>query len=119
MGVVFTTSKYEIIATGINGAPRGLPHCIDVGCLLIDGHCRRSVHAEINGIIQATRQGHSLVGAYAFITARPCILCALAMIQAGIVRVVYDKEYNTDRALNEVITAFAQAGVECSRYMPT
>lgn len=117
MGVTFTTDKYEIIATGVNGAPRGLPHCIDVGCLMIDGHCRRSVHAEINGIIQATRQGHSLMGAYAFITARPCILCSLAMIQAGIVRIVYDKVYNTDGAFDEVMLAFDKAGIECIKYV--
>ncbi len=54
---------YRILATGYNGAPAGKPHCIDVGCIVGDGHCRRVVHAEINAIRQAAQRGVSLEGA--------------------------------------------------------
>lgn len=53
----------RILATGYNGAPTGAPHCTEVGCQVVDGHCIRAVHAEINAIHQAWNFDVTLEGA--------------------------------------------------------
>lgn len=53
----------NIISTGYNGAPAGEPHCLDVGCKIVDGHCTRATHAEENAILQAVKYGVPLEGA--------------------------------------------------------
>ena len=62
VGAVIVKDNH-IISTGYNGAVAGKPHCEDEGCNVMDGHCQRAVHAEINAIIQATHNGLSLDGA--------------------------------------------------------
>lgn len=82
----------RIISTGYNGAPRNLPHCIDEQCQLINGHCNRCVHAEANAIIEAApfeRDGSTI-----YITDFPCENCAKLILNSGIIRVVYEREYN-------------------------
>lgn len=98
----------RILTTGYNGAPAGLPHCDEVGHLLIDGHCVRTLHAEQNAIIQGALHGVSIVGATAYVTHQPCLTCAKMLINAGVRRVVYAGNYpdaNSQRFLDE-------AGVE-------
>ena len=56
VGAVIARNKV-ILSTGYNGAPRGLPHCDDVGHEIVDGHCVRTIHAEANAIAQAARNG--------------------------------------------------------------
>ena len=106
----------RIIATGYNGAPQGLPHCLEVGCLRAEknipsGHryelCR-GVHAEQNAIINAARYGVSTLGSVLYCTDQPCILCARMLINAGIKRVVHQGKFQDDLALQ----FFEQAGVE-------
>lgn len=53
----------RILSTGYNGAPAGQPHCEDVGCEIVDGHCHTAVHAESNAIAQAAKHGISVEGA--------------------------------------------------------
>ena len=97
----------RILTTGYNGAPAGLPHCDDVGHLMVDGHCLRTLHAEQNAIIQAALHGVSVRGGTIYVTHQPCLTCAKMIINAGIVRVVYAGDY-----LDENSVAFlAQAGV--------
>lgn len=85
----------QIVGTGYNGAPKDMPHCTDVGCALDESnHCHRSVHAEINAIIQAGKESK---GATLYCTHRPCINCSKAIIQAGIDKVVYIKPYFDNR----------------------
>lgn len=83
----------RILTTGFNGAPSGLDHCSDIGCLMIDGHCARSVHAEQNAIVQAALHGVSTKGATCYATHFPCIVCTKLLINAGVERVVYMQEY--------------------------
>ena len=52
VGAIMVDSEHRILATGYNGAPRGEPHCIDVGCNVVDDHCIRVDHAEINMLDQ-------------------------------------------------------------------
>ncbi|MCK5083138.1 MAG: dCMP deaminase, partial [Candidatus Omnitrophica bacterium] len=82
-------------------------HCEDSECLVIDDHCVRTVHAEMNALIQAAKRGHSIEGATAYVTNMPCTTCAKALITAGIERVVVFSEYHDTLATD----FFAKAGV--------
>ncbi len=104
VGAVIVKEK-RILTTGYNGAPTGLPHCIDLGCRregVESGHRHelcRAVHAEQNAIIQAALHGASTVGATLYCTHQPCVLCAKMMINAKICRVVYRHGYPDEEAL--------------------
>lgn len=95
VGAVLVREK-RILTTGFNGSPAGLPHCDDVGHLMVDGHCVRTIHAEANSIIQAALHGVSTKGATCYVTHMPCLSCAKMLINAGIVRIVYHKNYRQD-----------------------
>jgi dCMP deaminase len=88
----------RILTTGYNGSPMGLPHCTEVGCLIVEGHCVRTLHAEQNAIIQAALHGVSVKESTIYVTHQPCLNCAKMIINAGIVRVVYGGDYPDDRA---------------------
>src|SRR5690242_18435834 len=101
VGAVIVREK-NILATGYNGSPAGLPHCLDVGCLIYrsqtpDGdaeeNCFRTIHAGINAIAQAAKNGHAIRGAAIYITHTPCIHCFKVLINTGINRICYEKEY--------------------------
>ena len=87
----------EIISTGYNGAPKGLPHCGEVGCLrellgIPSGERHelcRGLHAEQNAIIQAALHGVAIEGAILYCTHHPCSVCTKMLINAGISRIVY------------------------------
>lgn len=85
----------RILTTGYNGSLPGEPHCDDVGHDMLGGHCRRTVHAEINAIAQAAKHGISVAGATAFVTHKPCPHCEKALLSAGIVEVEFDVNYGT------------------------
>ena len=94
------------IASGYNGSPRRITHCSEVGCNLDqNGSCQRAVHAEINAILKF--QG-STEGATLYCTHRPCLRCTSAIINAGIVRIVYCIEYNSGPLADEFIV---QSGI--------
>ena len=93
VGCVLVRDK-RIISTGYNGAPRGKPHCKDVGCLMIGGHCLRCVHSEANAIITAARHGVSTLGADCYCTLLPCLSCYNLLDNAGIVDVYYSQTYS-------------------------
>ena len=92
VGAVAVKDGY-ILATGHNGAPRNMDHCIDVGCLVVDGHCHRAVHAEQNVIAMAARKGISLEGATLYVTHFPCDTCFKLLINAGIREIIYEDIY--------------------------
>lgn len=97
VGAVIVKEK-RILTTGYNGSPSGLPHCTDVGCLMENGHCIRTLHAEQNAIIQAALHGVSTAGASIYVTHQPCFLCAKTIINAGIQEIVYGQEYPDERS---------------------
>lgn len=90
----------RILATGYNGAPRGLAHCPPggpendwpAGCMRA-GHCIRSLHAEQNVLLQAAMMGVPLAGATIYVTCQPCNTCAKMIINAGIEKVIYEGDY--------------------------
>jgi dCMP deaminase len=93
----FLVVDKRILTTGFNGSPKGQPHCDEVGHLMVDGHCVRTIHAETNAIIQAALHGVSTKGSTCYVTHMPCINCTKALINAGIVRLVYDVSYREDK----------------------
>ncbi len=99
VGAVIVREK-RILTTGYNGSPRGLEHCTEVGCLMDNGHCIRTLHAEQNAIIQAALHGVITEGATIYVTHQPCFICAKTIINAGISEIVYDREYKDDRSLD-------------------
>jgi dCMP deaminase len=92
-GCVLVKDRF-VLATGYNGSIPGLPHCEDVGCLVVENHCVRTNHAEINALVQAAVHGVSIKGATAYITNMSCTTCAKALIAAGIKRVVVFSDFH-------------------------
>ena len=97
-GCVLVKDK-KVIATGYNGSIPGDVHCEDVGCLVVDNHCLRTVHAEMNALMQAARNGYSVENATAYVTNMPCTTCAKALITAGVERVVIFTDYHDTLAM--------------------
>lgn len=81
----------RIKGTGYNGSPKGLPHCDDAGCLMADGHCVRTIHAEVNCLLEVAPDDR--VDASLYITHTPCPECQKLIISCGIKRVIYAEEY--------------------------
>lgn len=100
VGAVIARDK-RILSTGYNGAPSGLEHCLDIGCIRNEKNIKsgerhelcRAVHAEQNALIQAALHGVSIEGATLYCTHQPCILCAKMLINAKINRVVFKIPY--------------------------
>src|SRR5512142_2464948 len=86
-----------ILTTGYNGSIRGLDHCDDVGHLMEEGHCVRTVHAEANAIVQATRTGARLDGAGIYVTASPCFGCFKLIANSGLTRIAFGEFYRDER----------------------
>ena len=95
VGCVLVLDK-RILTTGFNGSPAGQDHCDEIGHLMVDGHCVRTIHAETNAIIQAALHGISTRGSTCYVTHLPCINCTKALINAGITRIVYADAYRVD-----------------------
>jgi dCMP deaminase len=95
VGCVLVLDK-RILTTGFNGSPTGQPHCDEVGHLMVEGHCVRTIHAETNAIIQAALHGVSTKGSTCYVTHFPCMNCAKVLVNAGITRLVYGVSYRID-----------------------
>lgn len=84
----------RVLSIGYAGSPAGTPHCLDAGCISgADGGCIRTVHAELNAIAFAAKQGIALAGSTLYCTDSPCLACAKAIINAGITEVRFMQEY--------------------------
>jgi len=100
VGAVIVKDK-KILATGYNGAPQGLPHCLDIGCLreklgIPSGERHelcRATHAEQNAIVQAAMFGASIKDSIIYSTTHPCILCTKLIINAGIKKIIIEDSY--------------------------
>lgn len=116
VGAVIVQDKH-IIATGYNGAPKGIPHCEEIGgCLrermsIPSGERHelcRALHAEQNAIIQAATLAQSIEGASIYITNQPCVICAKMIINAGIKRIIVKEGYPDKLAVD----LLAEAGLK-------
>lgn len=101
----------RILSTGYNGAPAGLKHCEEVGCLRIDASTPsgmrhelcRGLHAEQNSIIQAAYHGIPIAGSSLYCTNKPCSICSKMIINAGIKEIFYEDGYN-DPLADQMLT---------------
>jgi len=106
VGAVLVNNK-KILATGYNGAPSGVSHCIDIGCLreklkIPSGQRHelcRGLHAEQNVILQAALHGISTKGSCLYVTNQPCSICAKMLINAGIGEIIISDGYPDEMAL--------------------
>lgn len=101
-GCVLVHNK-QIISTGFNGSPKGEPHCNDIGCKMLNNHCLRCRHAEINAVINALRLRENLNGMTAYITGTPCLECTKSFIREGIKRVVCGRNYGDYNETTELL----------------
>ena len=92
VGCVLVRDK-RILSTGYNGSVSGAKEYDDVGHLMVDGHCVRTIHAEVNAVITAARHGTSIAGATAYCTLEPCFNCTKVLLNAGICEIVFDRFY--------------------------
>lgn len=106
----------RILSTGYNGAPKGLKHCQETGCLrsslsVPSGERHelcRGLHAEQNAIIQAAVFGTAIEGAAIYTTLSPCVLCTKMIINAGIKRIILREDYNDPLS----ISMLEESGIE-------
>jgi dCMP deaminase len=114
VGAVLVKER-RILATGYNGAPTGLRHCLDLGCLREQNNVPsgerhelcRGLHAEQNSIIQAALHGVSVKEATLYCTNHPCVICAKMIINAGVAKVIFREGYS-DQLSEEMLQ---EAGV--------
>lgn len=119
VGAIIVKDK-RILTTGYNGAPSGIRHCLDVGCLretmnIPSGERHelcRGIHAEQNALLQAALHGVSVRDAVLFCTNQPCSICAKMIINAGIKRIYYQSGY-ADSLSKDLL---AEAQVEVIHY---
>ena len=102
VGAVIVRDK-RIIAGGYNGSVAGDDHCIDVGCYLEDGHCVRTIHAEMNAILQCAKFGESTDNAEIYVTDFPCLQCTKMLLQAGITKINYLRNYHNNDYAQKLI----------------
>jgi dCMP deaminase len=118
VGAVIVKDK-RMLATGYNGAPSGLSHCLETGCLreklkIPSGQRHelcRGLHGEQNAIIQASLYGISVKGSTIYITNQPCVICAKMLINAGIAEIVIREGYPDTMAMDFL----KEAGIKVRR----
>lgn len=102
----------RIISTGYNGAVPGLEHCDNVGHLLEEGHCVRTIHGEHNALLQVAIQGGiSTVGSTMYSKYNPCIHCSKYVVACGVKRVVIGKIYRNSQAVDYLRKAGIQVDI--------
>ncbi len=120
VGAVVVKEK-RVLTTGYNGAPKGLKHCAEVGCVRLVNNIQsgtrhelcRGVHAEQNAVIQAAYFGVSIKESVIYTTNFPCVMCAKILVNAGIREIVYKDDY-IDELSREVLT---ESGISVRRYV--
>ena len=108
VGAVIVRNK-RVIAGGYNGSVSGEDHCIDVGCYLEEGRCVRTVHAEMNAILQCAKFGVQTDDAEIYVTHFPCLKCTQSIIQAGIHKIYYLHDYHNHPYAKQLLK---QANIE-------
>ena len=83
----------KIISNGFNTSPIGFGTCKELGCMVIDNHCIRTVHAEINALLKAGKEAERGI---MFCSTLPCIHCIKTIIQSGIQKIIYLEDYNKE-----------------------
>lgn len=102
VGAVIVRDR-RVIAGGYNGSVSGDVHCIDKGCYLVEGHCVRTIHAEMNAVLQCAKFGVATDGAEVYVTDFPCLQCTKMLLQSGIIKINYLRNYHNDQYAVELL----------------
>ena len=121
VGAVVVKEK-RVLTTGYNGAPKGLRHCEEVGCVRLENKVEsgtrhelcRGVHAEQNAVIQAAYFGASIKDSTIYTTNFPCVMCTKILVNAGVSEIVYKDDY-IDPLSREILE---ESGVHVRQYRP-
>jgi len=117
VGAIIVDDQHRVISAGYNGAPSGMPDCLEAGCdvRMIDGResCVRTLHAESNALDYV---GRGALDAIMYTTIIPCRLCALRIVQAGI-RTVRFHEYYESQGSKETAEVLKSGGVALEHYV--
>lgn len=101
-----------VLSTGYNGAPRGLEHCTDKNCIVENGHCARTVHSEVNAILQGAYHGVATEGATLYTQYLPCPNCSKVLINAGVKKIVFTGYYDAyDNNFTKRLLRKAKVGI--------
>jgi len=95
VGCVLVKDK-QIISTGYNGSIAGSDHCDDIGHLMENGHCVRTIHAEVNAVAQCAKHGISCEGTTCYCNTLPCWNCFKTLVNAGVKKIFYRDEYSAE-----------------------
>jgi dCMP deaminase len=108
VGAVIVQGKHEV-ASGYNGSASGEEHCYEVGCLMKNNHCVRTIHSEQNALLQCAKLGVSAEGSTLYVTHFPCLHCAKSIVTVGVKELVWLHDYKNDEY---ALHLFQQAGVK-------
>ena len=86
----------RVIATGYNGSAKGAKHCDDIGHQIVNDHCIRTIHAEMNVICQCASMGISLEGSTIYCTHIPCFECQKHLVNSGVKKIIYKEEFGAN-----------------------
>lgn len=103
VGSVLVSNK-RVLGTGYNGSPVGTPHCTDEGCAMVGGHCIRTIHAEVNAVLDALQRG-TVEGSTIYCTHFPCVQCTKLLKQVGVSEIVYAGNYRVPLGETELLHA--------------
>lgn len=107
VGAVLVT-KHGVTLTGYNGSPAGLPNACEY--INEDGEYitkSSTLHAELNCILKAAKEGISVLDSTVYVTLMPCVACSAMMVQVGVKRLVYQENYRDASGVD----LLSQAGI--------
>ena len=107
VGAVIVRDKV-ILSTGYNGSIRGVKHCDEIGHLIENGHCVRTVHAEVNAVAQSSMNGTNINNSSIYLTASPCWPCFKILANSGIKKIYFGEFYRD----NKIFTFAQETGIE-------
>jgi len=121
VGAVIVDSDGRVISTGYNGSPAGMKHCLDIGCIRnaqnipsgTQQQICRAVHAEQNALLQA-EDIMRVRGSTCYCLVEPCVICSKMLINAVVLRVVYQEPYPDELGAQML----SEASVKLERYYP-
>ena len=103
----------KLVGAGYNGSLPGHPHCDEVGHLMVEGHCLRTLHAEVNAILHSFGD---LEGATAYVLGTPCIDCVKKLLSKKVKKILFTREYdNKDRGGEHIFELARVSGAEIRR----
>jgi dCMP deaminase len=101
VGAVLIREK-QILSTGYNGSPAKAPHCDDIGHQMESGHCVRTIHAEMNAIVQAAKNGVNISRSDLYVTHFPCYICFKQLANSGVRSITFLDAYRMDQKVVEL-----------------